>query len=116
MSNANNEDIVITITDIEAIKTTAEQEPEGEEANKGEKRKREVKVRFNFWTHFTKFSSKEECTCNYCKKVFSYRSKGETTHLHQYIFGGICVAYERVMGGQLSKGQTILNFSKGNSD
>ena len=48
MSDANNEDIVITITDVEATKTAAEQEPEGEEANKGEKRKREVKVRSKF--------------------------------------------------------------------
>ncbi|XP_027122470.2 zinc finger BED domain-containing protein RICESLEEPER 2-like [Coffea arabica] len=43
MSDANNEDIVITITDVEATKTAAEQEPEGEEANKGEKRKRKMK-------------------------------------------------------------------------
>ncbi|XP_071902703.1 zinc finger BED domain-containing protein RICESLEEPER 2-like [Coffea arabica] len=44
MSDANNEDIVITITDVEATKTATEQEPEGEEANKGEKRKREMKA------------------------------------------------------------------------
>nr|XP_027090278.1 zinc finger BED domain-containing protein RICESLEEPER 2-like [Coffea arabica] len=44
MSDANNEDIVITITDVEATETAAKQEPEGEETNKGEKRKREVKA------------------------------------------------------------------------
>ena len=114
MSNTNNEDIVITITDVEATKTAAKQEPKGEEANKGEKRKREVKVRSKVWANLTKIvPKKEECTCNYCKKIFSCHSKGVTAHLHQHIFGGICIAYKK---RQSSKGQTLLRFSKGNSD
>ena len=109
MSDANNENIVITIIDVETKKTVAEQEPEGEEANKGEKRKRKVKVRSKVWAHFTKIPPKEEeCTCNYCKKVFSCHSKRGTTHLHRHIFEGICVAYKRAMGGQLSKGKCFL--------
>ncbi|KAL3537143.1 hypothetical protein ACH5RR_000509 [Cinchona calisaya] len=87
MSYANNENVVVIITDVDPPEhdNPPEQEP-GSERDKGGKRKREVKS-----------------------------SKGGTTHLFRHI-NGTCLAYKRATNQETTRGQTLLSFPKNASN
>ncbi|KAK6914597.1 hAT-like transposase, RNase-H fold [Dillenia turbinata] len=92
ISDANNENIVVTITDLDPSEQQPRAEIEPDIGGKGQKQKREVKLRSEVLAHFTKNEKNPlECKCNYCLKV----GLGEQ---------------------QEENGQTLLSFAKGTSD
>lgn len=88
-SDANNDDVVGDEIEVEATHTQ----------EKGEKRKREIKLSSRAWGHFSKLEVNEGknqlAKCNYCGKSFTCSSRGGTTHLLRHIDNDLCTAYNK---------------------
>ncbi|KAK6917102.1 hAT-like transposase, RNase-H fold [Dillenia turbinata] len=77
MSDANNENIIVTVTDLDPSEKQLRAESKPNPCEKCQKPKREVERRSEVWAYFTKNEKNPlECKCNYCLKTLLNFAKG----------------------------------------